>query len=48
VKSFLKHFRAEFEYHIANKRCLVQGPQSEPRWGRAGAHASLEKIARAA
>ena len=48
VKSFLKHFRAEFEYHIANKRCLVQGSQSEPRWGRAGAHASLEKIARAA
>ena len=48
VKSFLKHFRAEFEYHIAHKRCLVQGPQSEPRWGRAGAHASLDNIARAA
>ena len=23
VKSFLKNFRAEFEYHIANRRCLV-------------------------
>jgi NADH:ubiquinone oxidoreductase subunit F (NADH-binding) len=23
VKSFLKHFRAEFEQHIANKLCVV-------------------------
>ena len=23
VKSFLKHFRSEFEYHIENKQCLV-------------------------
>lgn len=23
VKSFIKHFRGEFEYHIENKRCLV-------------------------
>jgi NADH-quinone oxidoreductase subunit F len=38
VKSFLKHFRNEFEHHIEHKRCLVQGPESEPKWGRAGAH----------
>jgi NADH-quinone oxidoreductase subunit F len=38
VKSFIKHFRGEFEYHIAQRRCLVAGPDSEPRWGRAGAH----------
>jgi NADH-quinone oxidoreductase subunit F len=38
VKSFLKHFRSEFEHHIEHKRCLVQGPQTEPKWGRAGAH----------
>jgi hypothetical protein len=38
VKSFLKHFRSEFEHHIEHKRCLVQGPQSEPKWGRSGAH----------
>ncbi len=25
VQSFLKHYRAEFEYHISNRRCLV-GP----------------------
>jgi NADH-quinone oxidoreductase subunit F len=23
VKSFIKHFRSEFEYHIANKKCQV-------------------------
>jgi NADH-quinone oxidoreductase subunit F len=23
VKSFIKHFRSEFEYHIEHKRCLV-------------------------
>ncbi len=47
VKSFLKHFRGEFEYHIENKRCLVSGPDSEPKWGRAGAHAApkMEKAA---
>ena len=37
VKSFLKHFRNEFEYHIEHKRCLVQGAASEPKWGRSGA-----------
>ncbi len=26
VKSFIKHFRAEFEHHIAHKRCLVGEP----------------------
>ncbi|MBI2753330.1 MAG: NADH-quinone oxidoreductase subunit NuoF [Betaproteobacteria bacterium] len=47
VKSFIKHFRAEFEYHIDHKRCLVQGPASEPKWGRAGAHTPhvMEKAA---
>jgi len=25
VKSFIQHFRAEFEHHIRHKRCLV-GP----------------------
>jgi NADH-quinone oxidoreductase subunit F len=38
VKSFIKHFRSEFEHHIEHKRCLVGGPDSEPKWGRAGAH----------
>ncbi len=42
VKSFIKHFRPEFEYHIEHKRCLVSGPQSEPRWGRSGAVAPPE------
>ena len=37
VKSFIKHFRDEFVFHIQNKRCLVQG-EIEPRWGRGGAH----------
>jgi len=37
VKSFLKHFRPEFEHHIATRRCLVEGHDSEPKWGRAGA-----------
>jgi NADH-quinone oxidoreductase subunit F len=23
VKSFIKHFRAEFEHHIARKQCVV-------------------------
>jgi hypothetical protein len=39
VKSFLKHFRQEFEYHIEHQHCLVSGPDSEPKWGRAGASA---------
>jgi NADH-quinone oxidoreductase subunit F len=38
VKSFIKHFRSEFDYHIEHKRCLVQGPNIEPKWGRTGAH----------
>jgi len=39
VKSFVKHFRAEFVHHIEHRRCRVQGPDIEPKWGRAGAHA---------
>ena len=39
VKSFLKHFRDEFVHHIEHQRCLVQGAEIEPKWGRAGAHA---------
>ncbi len=39
VKSFLKHFRHEFEHHILHQHCLVQGPGTEPKWGRSGAHA---------
>jgi len=39
VKSFLKHFRHEFEHHVAHQRCLVQGTGTEPKWGRSGAHA---------
>jgi NADH-quinone oxidoreductase subunit F len=39
VKSFLKHFRDEFVHHIEHRRCLVQGAEIEPKWGRAGAHA---------
>jgi NADH-quinone oxidoreductase subunit F len=38
VKSFIKHFRHEFVHHIEHKRCLVQGADSEPKWGRSGAH----------
>ncbi|MGA8048735.1 MAG: NADH-quinone oxidoreductase subunit NuoF [Burkholderiales bacterium] len=47
VKSFIKHFRSEFEHHIEHKRCLVLGPDSEPKWGRSGAHrpASMAKAA---
>jgi NADH-quinone oxidoreductase subunit F len=26
VKSFIKHFRDEFEYHIEHKRCMVEEP----------------------
>jgi len=39
VKSFIKHFRDEFVHHIEHKECLVQGTQTEPKWGRSGAHA---------
>jgi NADH-quinone oxidoreductase subunit F len=48
VKSFLKHFRAEFEHHIEHKRCLVQGPEIEPIWGRSGAHGAPQAVPRAA
>jgi NADH-quinone oxidoreductase subunit F len=36
VKSFIKHFRAEFVHHIQHKRCLVQA-DVEPKWGRSQA-----------
>jgi NADH-quinone oxidoreductase subunit F len=36
VKSFIKHFRDEFEFHIKNMTCLVQDA-IEPKWGRAQA-----------
>ena len=36
VKSFIKHFRAEFVHHIEHKRCLVP-KDVEPRWGRVDA-----------
>jgi NADH-quinone oxidoreductase subunit F len=26
VKSFVKHFRDEFQYHIDHKRCMVSVP----------------------
>jgi NADH-quinone oxidoreductase subunit F len=48
VKSFIKHFRAEFEYHIQHKQCLVSAPDIEPRWGRAGAHGAHAPLAEAA
>ncbi|HEX7221110.1 MAG TPA: NADH-quinone oxidoreductase subunit NuoF [Burkholderiales bacterium] len=35
VKSFIKHFRDEFVYHIEHKQCLHG--TVEPKWGRAGA-----------
>jgi NADH-quinone oxidoreductase subunit F len=35
VKSFIKHFRDEFVFHINNKKC-VEGAV-EPKWGRSGA-----------
>ena len=37
VKSFIKHFRAEFVHHIEHKRCLVPKGVVEPRWGRVDA-----------
>ncbi len=48
VRSFLKHFRAEFEQHVAGKRCTAPGPDVEPRWGRAGAHMPAKGLAKAA
>jgi NADH-quinone oxidoreductase subunit F len=48
VKSFIKHFRSEFEYHIEHKRCLVSGARSEPKWGRSGAHDASHHAAKAA
>jgi NADH-quinone oxidoreductase subunit F len=30
VKSFIQHFRPEFEHHIAHKRCLVDAPLPAP------------------
>jgi NADH-quinone oxidoreductase subunit F len=35
VKSFIKHFRDEFVFHIQNRTCLEGAV--EPKWGRAGA-----------
>jgi NADH-quinone oxidoreductase subunit F len=35
VKSFLKHFRAEFVHHIEKKKCFVE-KEIEPKWGRSG------------
>jgi len=35
VQSFLKHFRNEFEYHIANKTCLVP---KDVQWAGSGFH----------
>ena len=37
VKSFIKHFRAEFVHHIEHKRCLVPKDVAEPKWGRVDA-----------
>ncbi len=48
VKSFLKHFRQEFQYHLENKRCLVTGTDVEPQWGRSGAHGLPHNMAKAA
>ena len=48
VKSFIKHFRPEFEHHIEHKTCMVSGVTIEPRWGRAGAqlhHVATEPVA---
>ena len=48
VKSFIKHFRPEFEHHIEQKTCMVSGVTIEPRWGRAGAqlhHVATEPVA---
>jgi len=47
VKSFIKHFRDEFVFHIQNKRCLVE-KEIEPRWGRSGAHGEVRTMQEAA
>ena len=36
VKSFIKHYRDEFVFHIHNKSCVPGAV--EPRWGRSGVH----------
>jgi NADH-quinone oxidoreductase subunit F len=36
VKSFLKHFRSEFEHHVHHRHCPMG--LHEPKWGRAGAY----------
>jgi NADH-quinone oxidoreductase subunit F len=36
VKSFIKHFRDEFVFHIERKTCLEGAV--EPKWGRSGVH----------
>ena len=43
VKSFLKHFRSEFAYHIEHKGCMVQGASAAPKWGRSGMHAPADQ-----
>jgi NADH-quinone oxidoreductase subunit F len=48
VKSFIQHFRAEFEHHIEQRRCLVQGAEVEPKYGRSGADAAPATVAKAA
>jgi NADH-quinone oxidoreductase subunit F len=35
VKSFLKHFRREFEYHVEHKRCWVGSAEAAARAGAA-------------
>jgi NADH-quinone oxidoreductase subunit F len=42
VKSFLKHYRAEFVHHIEHKKCLEGA--IEPKWGRLGAFSSIENL----
>ncbi len=48
VKSFMRHFRHEFEYHIEHRRCMVSGVDIEPRWGRAGARGAPSGVVTAA
>jgi NADH-quinone oxidoreductase subunit F len=37
VQGFIQHFRAEFEYHVAHRRCMVnrRSAEIESRWGEA-------------
>ncbi len=37
VKSFIEHFRGEFEHHIVHRRCLVDGPAAARGMERAAA-----------